>query len=109
MSTAQEGERGGGASDTDIKDGTICAVCHVSERKAKLKKCGACQVYSYCGTACQKQHWVSGGHKNECLKKCRRCTRVVQPGDETCRCVCVCVCVCEREGERERGGGGERL
>ena len=33
---------------------------------AEYKTCAQCMRASYCGRACQKQHWNLGGHKHAC-------------------------------------------
>jgi hypothetical protein len=45
---------------------TQCAVC-ATELGTGGKKCGRCQT-RYCGPACQKEHWESGGHDKLCKK-----------------------------------------
>jgi hypothetical protein len=45
---------------------TQCAVC-ATELGTGGKRCGRCST-RYCGPACQKQHWDSGGHDKLCKK-----------------------------------------
>ena len=45
---------------------TQCGVC-ATELGTGGKKCGRCQT-RYCGPACQKEHWESGGHDKLCKK-----------------------------------------
>lgn len=40
----------------------ICAHC---EAPAPQFQCGACAI-PYCGRQCQREHWTSGGHEQEC-------------------------------------------
>lgn len=46
-----------------------CAYCAITEAYdgIRLKKCSKCKLVSYCGKECQKQHWITGGHKQMCL------------------------------------------
>ena len=46
---------------------TQCAVCATELGLSLGKKCGRCST-RYCGAACQKQHWESGGHDKLCKK-----------------------------------------
>ncbi len=46
---------------------TQCAACAAPLGFSSGKKCGRCQT-RYCGPACQKEHWESGGHDKLCRK-----------------------------------------
>jgi MYND finger len=46
----------------------VCAGCF--RRCRKLKRCGGCQVTSYCSRECQAEHWKQGGHKAVCSTLC---------------------------------------
>ena len=46
---------------------TQCASCAAPLGLTLGKKCGRCST-RYCGAACQKQHWESGGHDKLCKK-----------------------------------------
>ena len=44
-----------------------CSNCGTTTAEAgSLKYCGRCRKAAYCSEACQKQHWKSGGHKQQC-------------------------------------------
>jgi len=40
--------------------------CEVVGRLKDFKVCPQCKTARYCGDACQKQDWTSGGHKATC-------------------------------------------
>jgi TPR repeat protein len=40
--------------------------CDVVGLLKEFKVCPQCKTARYCGDACQKQHWTTGGHKAEC-------------------------------------------
>ena len=44
-----------------------CAACNITDSGAS-KKCSGCNMRYYCSTACQKEHWKTGGHKHECAE-----------------------------------------
>ena len=46
---------------------TQCAACATELGFSSGKKCGRCST-RYCGPACQKKHWESGGHDKLCKK-----------------------------------------
>ena len=50
-------------------DDKECANCSVPEGQfgVKLLPCSRCKLVSYCGKACQAQHWKAGGHKQRCV------------------------------------------
>lgn len=65
-----------------------CANCSAPEgHGAALKKCSKCRLVSYCGQACQIQHWKDGGHKRFCLTPLERAlpTPSNQKVDDTVR------------------------
>ena len=41
---------------------TTCVVCNADSNS----KCGRCKAATYCSAACQREHWVRGGHRNAC-------------------------------------------
>jgi hypothetical protein len=59
------GGSGGGDSGGGGGASTARAVC--GEAPAKLLSCSRCRAVRYCGAACQKLHWKSGGLKSECV------------------------------------------
>jgi len=40
--------------------------CEVVGHKREFKVCPQCKTARYCGDACQKQDWTTGGHKDTC-------------------------------------------
>jgi len=40
--------------------------CEVVGHLKEFKVCPQCKTARYCGDACQKQDWTSGGHKEKC-------------------------------------------
>ena len=40
--------------------------CEVMGRLKDFKGCPQCKAARYCGDACQKQDWTTGGHKEKC-------------------------------------------
>jgi len=40
--------------------------CEVLGRAKDFKVCPQCKTARYCGDACQKEHWTTGGHKEKC-------------------------------------------
>jgi hypothetical protein len=40
--------------------------CEVVGHLKEFKVCPQCKTFRYCGAACQKQHWTTGGHKERC-------------------------------------------
>jgi hypothetical protein len=40
--------------------------CEVKGHREDFKVCPQCKTARYCGDACQKQDWTSGGHKTLC-------------------------------------------
>eukprot|EP00005_Dracoamoeba_jomungandri_P013946 CAMPEP_0174270816 /NCGR_PEP_ID=MMETSP0439-20130205/45819_1 /TAXON_ID=0 /ORGANISM="Stereomyxa ramosa, Strain Chinc5" /LENGTH=132 /DNA_ID=CAMNT_0015360387 /DNA_START=104 /DNA_END=498 /DNA_ORIENTATION=- len=44
--------------------GETCMYCG---NTGKLKKCGGCQIVSYCSKSCQRSHWKA--HKFSCTKE----------------------------------------
>jgi hypothetical protein len=50
-------------------EGANCCVnegCEVVGHMKDLKVCPQCRVARYCGAACQKEDWTTGGHKTRC-------------------------------------------
>ena len=43
--------------------------CEVVGQPKDFKVCAQCKVFRYCGAACQKQDWTTGGHKEKCGKE----------------------------------------
>ena len=48
--------------------GTYCynEGCEVMGQRKDFKVCPQCKTARYCGDACQKQDWTTGGHKIKC-------------------------------------------
>lgn len=44
---------------------SMCSNCATPSREVGLKKCGACEIRSYCGKQCQLEDWKNG-HKSMC-------------------------------------------
>jgi len=42
--------------------------CEVKRQLKDFKVCPQCKTARYCGDACQKQDWTTGGHKETCGK-----------------------------------------
>jgi hypothetical protein len=42
--------------------------CEVAGHWKDFKACPQCKTARYCGAACQKEHWTTGGHKEKCGK-----------------------------------------
>jgi TPR repeat protein len=42
--------------------------CEVLGHRKDFKVCPQCKTSRYCGDACQKQDWTTGGHKLACCK-----------------------------------------
>jgi hypothetical protein len=42
--------------------------CEVRGHMKDFKVCPQCKTVRYCGAACQKQDWTTGGHKEKCGK-----------------------------------------
>jgi len=40
--------------------------CDVVGHPKDFKVCPLCKIARYCGEACQKQDWTTGGHKGQC-------------------------------------------
>ena len=40
--------------------------CEVVGHLKDFKVCPQCKTARYCGDACQKQDWTTGGHKKTC-------------------------------------------
>jgi len=40
--------------------------CEVVGQPKDFKVCPQCKTARYCGAACQKQDWTTGGHKARC-------------------------------------------
>ena len=40
--------------------------CEVVGHLKEFKVCPKCKTVRYCGAACQKQDWTTGGHKEKC-------------------------------------------
>ena len=40
--------------------------CEVKGHVKEFKVCPLCKTARYCGDACQKQDWTTGGHKEKC-------------------------------------------
>ena len=40
--------------------------CEVVGQMKEFKVCPQCKTYRYCGAACQKQDWTTGGHREMC-------------------------------------------
>ena len=40
--------------------------CEVVGHLKEFKVCSQCKTVRYCGAACQKQDWTTGGHKEQC-------------------------------------------
>jgi len=40
--------------------------CTVMGQMKDFKVCPQCKTARYCGAACQKQDWTTGGHKTSC-------------------------------------------
>ena len=59
----------------------LCMCCGLSLKK--ILKCSRCKLAVYCSTLCQRKHW-NDGHKNECIKMCKRCAQPFDPNGE-CR------------------------
>jgi hypothetical protein len=53
-----------------LKGGTYCwnEGCEVVGQLKEFKVCPQCKTARYCGAACQKQAWTTGGHKEKCGK-----------------------------------------
>ena len=51
-----------------LKGGNYCCNdgCEVVGHWKEFKVCPQCKTARYCGDACQKQDWTSGGHKATC-------------------------------------------
>jgi hypothetical protein len=46
-----------------------CAFCHILEGpNEKFACCARCRRPFYCSRKCQRQHWKTGGHKQDCAK-----------------------------------------
>ena len=43
--------------------------CEVKGHLKDFKQCPQCKTARYCGAACQKQDWTTGGHKATCGKE----------------------------------------
>jgi len=43
-----------------------CEGCEVVGQLKDFKFCPQCKAARYCGAACQKQDWTTGGHKDKC-------------------------------------------
>jgi hypothetical protein len=41
-------------------------VCEVVGQRKDFKVCPQCKTARYCGAACQKEDWTTGGHKDTC-------------------------------------------
>lgn len=56
------------ATQAEGSKGGVCSNCNKSTSEAGSRKyCGRCRKAAYCSEECQKQHWKSGGHKQECV------------------------------------------
>ncbi len=44
-----------------------CANCCANGEDSNLSKCERCSLVLYCGSFCQKDHWLAGGHSKFCL------------------------------------------
>ena len=42
--------------------------CEVVGHLKDFKVCPQCRTHRYCGAACQKEDWTTGGHKEKCGK-----------------------------------------
>jgi hypothetical protein len=71
--------RKGGHSPVDVLEqfrrearegGNYCVNdgCEVVGLLKAFKVCPQCKIARYCGDACQKQDWTTGGHKEKCGK-----------------------------------------
>jgi len=40
--------------------------CEVVGHLKDFKVCPQCKTFRYCGDACQKHDWTTGGHKEKC-------------------------------------------
>ena len=40
--------------------------CEVVGHLKEFKVCPQCKTARYCGAACQKEDWTTGGHKEKC-------------------------------------------
>mmetsp|Transcript_8122 Transcript_8122/g.20510 ORF Transcript_8122/g.20510 Transcript_8122/m.20510 type:complete len:260 (+) Transcript_8122:199-978(+) len=49
----------------DEEDAGICGWCY----GAGSRKCASCKVAVYCGRACQRSHWTTGGHRAACAAR----------------------------------------
>jgi len=53
-----------------VQGGPFCRNngCEVVGRLEDFTVCPQCKTARYCGAACQKQDWTTGGHKEKCGK-----------------------------------------
>ena len=46
-----------------------CSSCNTPQpRGHSFQKCKGCRTVQYCNKECQRAHWSSGGHKQECKR-----------------------------------------
>jgi len=60
MVNKEAGKRGRERAKSNVGN---CGNCG---KEADLFVCSRCKTVGYCGKECQKQHWKSGGHKQNC-------------------------------------------
>ena len=53
--------------------------CTVVGHLKDFKVCPQCKIARYCGAACQKQDWTTGGHKAACGTSERSHSKVSAP------------------------------
>ena len=44
----------------------VCSWCFKTTKEVPLSVCAGCKTLKYCSSACQKEDWLKGPHKNEC-------------------------------------------
>ena len=44
----------------------VCSWCLKTTKEVPLSVCAGCKTLKYCSSACQKEDWLKGPHKNEC-------------------------------------------
>lgn len=65
----------------------ICANCNAREFSddREFKNCSRCKLMSYCSTACQKQHWTQGRHKQVCRPPEQQAEKSIEAAKEAVR------------------------
>lgn len=75
---AEKGDKG-----KKTAGGFMCASCRKRGTDLSVMKvCGGCRRVHYCSYACQKKHWVDGGHKRFCKTLAERGTVPREPTNE---------------------------